>query len=77
MSGSKSTTVPVRGNRTYANAVGLVARKRNMMIADLVRMALNASYGSEIEEAEKFFADGDTQKTQTNHISTEEPTHVG
>ena len=62
--------VPVNGTRAYVNALNLVARRKQRTMSDLVREALDARYGIELEQAEVFFAESGTQNHHSEHSPT-------
>lgn len=54
-----SISISCKGDKRYVAAVKLLAMKRNMSIAALVRKALDETYGSDIEKEEQKFFDPD------------------
>lgn len=72
-SSSRSTTVSIEGDRAYVDAFSAVARARGTTMAKLVRQAIDASYGKEINRALLFFAsDGNSNVRDEVSITTKE-----
>lgn len=64
----KARSVSIAGNRDYLDALKALALRRRKRVADLVREALDSSFGKEIEreisDSASFFAHSDTYKYQ-------------
>ena len=64
----KARAVSLAGDRDYLDGLKAVALRRKVRVADLVREALDSSFGEEIRRAIKdsasFFAQSDTQAYQ-------------
>lgn len=65
----KAKSVSIAAGRNYIDAMKIVALRRKKRVADIVREALDSSYGDEIErviaESASFFADNDTHMYQS------------
>lgn len=49
-------TLSVRADDTYRAAIRELARRRKLLVGDLVRKALDEVYGTELEDLISFFA---------------------
>lgn len=63
------TTVPLTADRVYKVAFKSLAEQRGESMADMVRHALDATYGSDLEPHLIFFAGRVTQITQSGDKS--------
>lgn len=65
----KARSVSIAGGRNYVDALKIVALRRKKRVADIVREALDSSFGDEIKRAiadsASFFADSDTHAYQS------------
>lgn len=52
----KPTAISVRANKEYIQLLKVLAMRRNIAVADLVRQALDAQYSTELEQLPPFFA---------------------
>lgn len=70
----KARSVSIAGSRNYLDGLKVVAARRKVRVADLVREALDSSFGDEIEraiaESASFFT---SIGSQMNQIITNEP----
>ncbi len=62
----ETTTVSLRATPAYKNAFRSVAMRQKREMADMVREALDAKFGAEIDEALSFFAETDARTHQSN-----------
>jgi len=71
----KSTTIPCYGTREFVTLFGLLARRKQRDMGDLVRQALDAMFGDELKETERlFFADsGSSIYHNANEITDKSP----
>lgn len=51
----KMTSVSIRASRSYVEALGQIAKRRNKKIGDLVRECLDKEFGQEITPLSSFF----------------------
>lgn len=61
-------TLSVRGDDTYRAAVRELARRQKVMVGDLVRQALDTTYGTELEDLLSFFANHRSTNAQTGKV---------
>jgi hypothetical protein len=67
----KSVSISLAGDSRYRDALSVVAKRRNKNIGELVRKALDDSYGPDIEEALSFFADAHEYVQDSAHEITD------
>lgn len=72
----KTTTVSLKASSSYRRAFAQVALDQGRDMGDLVREALDAHFGAEIERYTKIFAPSDAQKVQSNPVSVVEAEHA-
>jgi len=53
----KSTSVSIRANTSYLQALRELARRRKTTVADLVRGSLDKEHGNELSPLSSFFED--------------------
>lgn len=71
--GNTSTSIPVSGDRTYTRSMRTLASLRGVTVAELVRKALDAAYGAELERIRGiFFGTGDASKQQKSGETSKE-----
>jgi predicted DNA-binding ribbon-helix-helix protein len=51
----KSTSVSIRANRPYIQALLVIAKRRKLKVADLVRQTLDKELGNELSPLSTFF----------------------
>ncbi len=51
-----TTAVSVRGDKEYTTKLYILAAKRNVRVADLVRLALDQAYGHILDNQQDFIA---------------------
>ena len=61
-------TISCEGDRTFRDTLNILARRRGVKIAQLVKQALEREYGPELAEVRSlFFANSETQMSQVEH----------
>ncbi len=65
------TAVSLRGDDVYRKAIKAVAAARGISAGDLVRIALDQTFGEELENAASFFTDNGTSKLHIERKSSE------
>lgn len=58
-----STSIPVKGDRDYIQTIKTLAAMRSVSIAELVRAALDATYGMALEDIKAFSIAQDAANT--------------
>lgn len=75
----KATMVSVIGNDAFKQALRLLAMQRKTTMAVLVREAIDAQFGKDLEAVEKaadvLFADSGTPVNQSVHKRKQDKTH--
>jgi hypothetical protein len=69
-----TTNISVRGNRNFINGVRMLAAAKGMAIADVVRLALDTTYGEELARHVRFFEENDASLQQKGTASHNECT---
>lgn len=74
MGNNRSTTaLSVRGGKPYVQAIRALAEKRGTSIGEMVRQALDAQLGAELERFVIFFTQDGTEIFHSEHVKSKEP----
>lgn len=69
---SRTTSIYVRGDRTFLRRIKALAAKRGETISDLVRNSIESVHGDELRAMDASFFASDTAHTQHSGISAVE-----
>lgn len=65
-----TTTLPVEGNRAFVAAVRRLAEERGVLMATLVREAVDKVHGPELEPLVTFFESRDARNHHSEPVNT-------
>lgn len=72
----KTTTVPIQADRTFVDAFDFYARSKKTTMSALVRQAIDALYGPDLQRIQEFSADlGGTSIFQSEGDRSNAPAH--
>lgn len=67
----KAIAVSIRADKQFIKALKVVAARHGVVVADLVRNALDAQHNGEIQEQLSFFASNDYKNSQLTEKDSE------